>query len=435
MGSSIVATYVEAHWEPSFDAPTRARKRGGRYRSFVPDRLSDRPLVIGPELAVYAQRVETILRKSTTASTSNGLEGLARFLLRSEAIASSKIEGLQVSPQQIALAELAQTDDTVTRGFTATAGLVANNITALRQATTELADADAIDTTGIDRLHAALLPDERHHGLRRVQNWIGGNDWNPIDADFVPPPPEHVEPLMNDLCGYLNSGIHAPLVQAAIAHAQFETIHPYTDGNGRVGRALIHTVLVRRGLTTAALVPISLVLLTRSRAYIAGLTEYRHDGTSAAETQAGLTRWLRLFLEAVEIAVAQVSKFSQEISELTDDWRERLARLRATRGARPQPRAGSAQAALLERLPEIPMLTARSVQRALGVSFPAARSALEELADAGILRRKKVDRGTTGYLASDVFDLLTFAERELASTKWDTRESPPARAAPAPPQQ
>lgn len=116
--------------------------------------------------------------------------------------------------------------------------------------------------------HGQALPDERHHGLREVQNWIGGNDWNPLDAQFVPPPPHHVEALMDDLVSYMNGGVHAPLVQAALVHSQFETIRPYTDGNGRVGRALIHTVLTRRGLTPSAVLPVSLVLLTRSDAYL-----------------------------------------------------------------------------------------------------------------------------------------------------------------------
>lgn len=287
---------------------------------------------------------------------------------------------------------------------------------------------------GINRLHAALLPDERVHSLRDAQNWIGGSDWNPLDAEFVPPPPDQVEPLMRDLCDYLNGGLHAPLVQAALVHAQFETIHPYPDGNGRVGRALIHTVLVRRGVTTAAVIPVSLVLLTRAQDYVAGLNAYRHDRTpSSPAAHDTFATWLTMFLDAVDVASAQVQQFGEEIVDLADEWRERLAALRAARGMRPSPRAGSAQAMLLERLPELPMLTARTTQRLLGVSFPAARSALEELAEARILERKSVDRGTTGYLAKEVFDLLTFAERRLASTQWNTRESRPSRPVPAAP--
>lgn len=109
---------------------------------------------------------------------------MARFLLRSEAIASSRIEGLQVSAQQIALAELAQEEDRPVRGFSRNAALVANNITALRRAATDLASADLVTVAGIDDLHRALLPDERQQGTRRVQNWVGGSDYHPLDADW-----------------------------------------------------------------------------------------------------------------------------------------------------------------------------------------------------------------------------------------------------------
>jgi Fic family protein len=331
------------------------------------------------------------------------LEGLARFLLRSEAIASSRIEGLQVSPQQVALFELAAGEGLPTSGLTRNARLVANNITVLRQAASELASAAGVTVEGINSLHRALPPDERLHGLRSMQNWIGGSDWHPLDAEFVPPPPELVPQLMTDLVEYLGGATHAPLLQAALVHAQFETIHPYADGNGSVGRALIHTVLTRRGLTPTAILPISLVLLTRSDDYIRALTSYRHAGEPAERSAGeGLAAWVQLFLDASETAVDQAARFAAELDELQISWRERLAARRAERGVRERPRSGSAVARLVEALPEVPMMTTRSVQRLLDLSFPAARAAVEELADAGIVARKRVDRGTTGYLAIEV---------------------------------
>jgi len=119
---------------------------------------------------------------------------------------------------------------------------------------------------------------------------------------------------------------------------------------------------------------------------------------------------------------------------LRSEWEARLSEHRSAAGVREAPRADSATARLLGRLPEAPIMTARSAQRLLGVSFPSARSALEELADAGILHRKSVERNTTGYLAVEVFDLLTYAERRLASTQFDTRIAPPNRPVPALPE-
>ncbi len=104
------------------------------------------------------------------------------------------------------MAELAQDEDV--RGFGDQARLVANNITVLRRAGEDLVAADAVTVADVEQLHAALLPDEEHHGLRRVQNWIGGSSWHPLTADFFPPPPELVPELMDDLVEYLNGSVH-----------------------------------------------------------------------------------------------------------------------------------------------------------------------------------------------------------------------------------
>lgn len=199
---------------------------------------------------------------------------------------------------------------------------------------------------------------------------------------------------------------------------------------------MIHTVLTRRGLTPSAVLPLSLVLLTRSDAYVDGLTVYRYDAAVTPNAaQSSLEIWLATFLDAAELAVEQVIRFASEVAELRTRWREQLAAHRRAQGVRQVPRADSAVARLIELLPETPLVTARTVERMLGVSLPAARGALDELADARVVTRKNVDRGTTGYFARDVFELLAVAERRLASTRWDTRQSPPSRPVPALPQQ
>jgi Fic family protein len=430
-----MAAWLPQVWEPSLDAPTRSGRQGGRYETYLPDPLNERPLALSNELAAYAADVEATVRNLASNHEARSIEGLARFLLRSEAIASSRIEGMQVSPQQVALAELAQSEHLTKAGFSHTAQLVANNITIVGNAATDLAASEVVTVGGVDELHRALLPDERHHGLRTVQNWIGGNDWNPIGAQFVPPAPGHVSALMDDLVSYAGGGGHAPLVQAALVHAQFETIHPYTDGNGRVGRALIHTVLTRRGLTPSAVLPVSLVLLTRSDAYVEGLTAYRYTGDPGSRlAREGVSAWLMMFLDAAELAAEQVTRFAAELAELRQRWTAQLSAYRASQGVRETPRADSAVARLTQMLPEAPIVTTTTVHRLLDVSLPAAYNAVEELANAGIVTRKSLGGGTTGYLARDVFDLLTFTERRLASTRWDTRERRPSRPVPALPQ-
>lgn len=359
-------------------------------------------------------------------------EGLARFLLRSEAIASSRIEGLQVSPQQVGLAEVAEEESLTAGSVNRTAKRVAANISALRTATYELASEPHLSINGVVQLQTLLLADEPHlHGLRDVQNWIGGSDYHPLAAEFVPPAPDVVLGLMKDLVGYMNGGVHAPLVQAALAHAQFETIHPFKDGNGRVGRALIHTVLVRRGLIRHAVLPISPVLLTRSEEYVQGLTDYRYTGLPAGlQAQQGVSQWVRVFLQAVGIAVTQAETFAARLDDLRATWEEDVAAKRREHNVRETPRADSAVSRILATLQEHPVLTAATAMRLFDVSRPAAITALDELAAAGVLAKRRLDRRTGAYLAVDVFQLITSAERQLASTRWDTGSVAPARPTP-----
>ena len=145
--------------------------------------------------------------------------------------------------------------------------------------------------------------------LREQQNWIGGNDYNPCGAAFVPPPPEEVTRLLGDLVRFADDDALPPIVQAAFAHAQFETIHPFEDGNGRTGRALIQILLLRRGLASTFVPPISIVFAQRKDAYIGGLTSYREDR---------LADWIESFAGAAARAATLASRSS--MSALACRW-------------------------------------------------------------------------------------------------------------------
>src|SRR5207253_3610494 len=159
---------------------------------------------------------------------------------------------------------------------------------------------------------------ERHGGtMRTAQNWIGGSDYNPCSASFVPPPPEYVERFLDDLCAFCNDDTLPAIAQAAIAHAQFETIHPFIDGNGRTGRALIHVILRRRGLVSRVVPPVSLVLATWSKDYVAGLTVTRHLGApESPEAHTGLNLWISLFARAMRRAVTDAQIYEQRVREI-----------------------------------------------------------------------------------------------------------------------
>ena len=156
-----------------------------------------------------------------------------------------------------------------------------------------------------------------------------GSGYNPCAAAFVPPAPEVVEGLFDDLCAFASTDAWPPLVQAAITHAQFETIHPFVDGNGRVGRALIHLVLRRRGLGFRVQPPISLVLATWSSAYVAGLTATRYVGPpDSAEALDAVARWVELAAAACLRAAGDAARFEERVQALQAEWLERAGATR-----------------------------------------------------------------------------------------------------------
>lgn len=407
--------WMTQHWIPADGSglPKRAR-RGGSYQAYVPELLTAE-LKPTPEIIQTAARVERKLLNLNQSTNVIGLEAIARFLLRSEAISSSKIEGIAPSADKVALAELAQTEAVV--GFGRNAELVANNVTMLRKAQVELSTKDSITVADLCSLQESLLDSPKLSGIRTTQNWIGGSNYHPIDAEFVPPPANLVPELMADLCEYTSGAFHGPLIQAALVHAQFETIHPFSDGNGRVGRALIHTVLTRRGIERSPMLPISMILGTWSDRYIEALTSYRNEDPLA---------WVAFFLEVTEEAAALADRISTDIEELRADWNEAFFTHRAAQGITRAPRSDSAEMLILSQLPEYPVLTIASAAKFFGISLSAAERALSSLAATAILHTKSVSAsGTRGYVANDVIELINLAERRLASTRFDTRLSPP----------
>lgn len=424
-----MASWEEAWWESSFESGLpRADRRSGTYLTYVPDPLAESPLLLPPHVDELVAAAERAVR--SLSGNVRDLAGIARFLLRSEAIASSRIEGIAPAVKGVALAELGRHE--IVPDVSAQARMVANNMTVLHEARTTLASASTVTLELLLELHSALLPDEpRHHGLRTVQNWIGGSSHHPLDADFIPPAPARVPHLMGDLVNYINGASHSPIVHAGLVHAQFETIHPFTDGNGRVGRALIHTVLTRRGLTPDAILPVSMVLSTLRGEYIGGLTSFRHASPADSEqAHSARAAWLAVFAAAVITAAEQSGRLASELASLRSEWDAKLTRARTEQGRTRVVRSDSATALILADLPATPVLTSSTVQRIHGVSHVAADRALAELVSADVLTVKK--RGGVQYYQSfDILNLITTTERRLASTQFDTRSSPPVRPVPA----
>jgi fido (protein-threonine AMPylation protein) len=267
---------VKRRWQNDIASGLPRKDRAScDYEAYIPDSLVGRPVTLDGDVAADVADAERAIGQFDTRATALvDTEALARLLLRAESVASSKIEGLEVGGRRLLRAEAARSLGEESDDVTAIE--VLNNIQAMQWALGEVGVGDDITVEILLEAHRRLLAGTRieEYGgeVREEQNWIGGSSYNPCSAAFVPPPHEHVKDLLDDLCAFSNSDDLPAVVQAAMAHAQFETIHPFVDGNGRIGRVLIHLILRRRDLTPHVLPPISLILATWSDDYVSGLT-------------------------------------------------------------------------------------------------------------------------------------------------------------------
>jgi len=382
---------VRRVWErdPAVYVPARHR-RPCVYKAFVPFSLADLDLHLpGDVLGIIsdAEKAITDLNRRATPA----LEPLARLLLRTESIASSKVEGMQMDVRALARAEVAQEGG---RRIGPEAADILANIDAMQLAVERASSANSTTIRELLDIHRALLaraPNARIGGrLRTAQNWIGGNDYNPCGADFVPPPPEEVKPLLTDLCAFCNDPTLPPLVQAAIAHAQFEIIHPFDDGNGRTGRALVQVILRRRDLAPTFVPPISIVLARDKERYLRGLTRFREDR---------IGEWLTIFAEAAHQASAMAVRYAGRVEALQATWREQL-RDRVT------PRSDAAAWAVIDILPAHPIIAVPVAVAATNRTKPAITNALAQLEEAGVLLRLGEGERNRFWEADGLLDLI-----------------------------
>ena len=414
----------ERRWKGDPAGLARRDRRPCLYSVYLPDPLADRRFVLDGDVAADVADAEAALvRLDANATALAGADAFARLLLRAESVASSRIEGLEVGGRRLLRAEAARQLGEDHRD--ATALEVLGNIDAVSWGVEAVEPGGSITLDVLLEVHRRLVAGTRlavHGGrVRTVQNWIGGSSYHPCTAEFVPPPPEAMDRLLDDLVSFLNDATLPTLVQAAIAHAQFETIHPFVDGNGRVGRVLIPLVLRRRGLGLRVLPPVSLILATWSRDYVGALMGTRHLGEAdSAEALGGLNRWIALFASACRRAAEDASRFEARVGALQSSWRERVGRVRRD----------SAVHRLIDALPAAPMLTTSAAAQLIGRSFQATGLAIERLRGAGVLVQVNVGRRHRAFEAPEMVEAFTALERRLASPAGDTRVSAPARRVP-----
>lgn len=341
--------------------------RGRRVRAFVPARLADRDLALALDTVGRSARAQAAVEHAAEAMPDD-YAALARLLLRAEGVASSFIEGVTAPVVDVVLAEV------VDGSARSPAAWVAANLAAVTEAVEE-APAGPLTVGHLCRWHRTLMtgsptPVDHVGAVRSEQGWIGGT--SPLDAHLVTPPPGEVAALLDDLVVYVNRDDVDPIAQAALAHAQFEIIHPFADGNGRVGRVLVAWILAQR-LSLVTPPPVSTHIAADVGGYGSGLVRFRMGDHDA---------WVRWFADAVSGAGRAQQELVASVATLQRSWRERLAAPRA--GAK-RLRSNAAAWRVLELLPRHLVLTGSIVASELAIPLKSASSALRALVDAGVL--------------------------------------------------
>jgi Fic family protein len=337
---------------------TQLRRIAGPYQAAVAAPIAhvERLPVAGDVLALAEEATTEIARFD--GRVGGLIAPFASVLLRSESAASSKIEKLSASAKAIALAEIGARR-------TGNAGLIVANTRAMEAA---IALADTLDGQAIIAMQEALLGDhdpEFVGGWRGEQVWIGGSDFGPHNAVFIPPHHSRVPADIDDLVAFLARDDLPVLAQAAIAHAQFETIHPFPDGNGRTGRALVHALLRARGVTTNVTIPVSAGLLTDTAAYFDALTSYR-DGDPA--------RIVTALAHAAFAAIHNGGLLVDDLREIAESWQQRV-----------KARRDSAVWRIVDDLIAHPALSWSTLEKTFGLASTSAYRAIDHLEDAGVL--------------------------------------------------
>ena len=369
------------------DHLTRAQRERIRqpYSSAIVPPIADLSTDIPADLAAEIDEATQLLTRFDAEVGPGGLP-FASILLRTESASSSEIENLTSGARAIAEAELGERE-------TGNAALIVRNVRTMEAA---LALADRIDGESIIAMQTALLgsyaPDLTG-GWRDEQVWIGGDSLSPHLADFIPPHHDRVPAAIDDLVNFMGRVDIPALAQVAIAHAQFETIHPFPDGNGRTGRAIVQAMLRHAGVTKNITVPVSAGLLHDVKDYYNALTAYRRGELRPIVTA---------FTRAAGYAVVNGRQLVHDIATIRAEWEAQMRGLRSDAAARRVIALAIAH----------PVLNSDIVVRELGVAPPTAFRALDALVERQIVKAANSKRRNRIWLAEPVLNALDdFAAR------------------------
>jgi Fic family protein len=374
--------YTDEELEAYGSRNQRMLSRGPYMAAITPEIAHVPSLHVPPDVAALAAEASVEIARFDQESASE-ISNFAAILLRSESASSSQIENLTAGAKAIALAEIGDTSQP-------NASMIVANTTAMNRA---LELADRLDEESIVAMHEALLGDTNPEWTghwRTEQVRIGGISIH--QARFVPPHQDRVPAAMTDLVTFIHRLDLPTFEQAAVAHAQFETIHPFPDGNGRVGRSLIHAMFKNRELTRNVTVPVSAGLLSDTKAYFESLTEYRQGNPVAI---------IELMARASFAAIENGRDLADDLRELDEDWRSRL-----------KVRSDSSAWKVANLVLRHPAIDSSLVQGELSIAQRVADRSISQLVDAGILTEVSGYRRNRRWVATEVVAALdSFAKR------------------------
>lgn len=377
-------------WQQQVRSGTREDRMLRSVDAAIPPLIRD--LDYSPPLPVALETESALL---TVAQADTDAEGhsvaLSRFMIRSESVASSKIERISASALDFAKAMSGSRANASAMSMVAATSALHNLVSIVgERGTFELND--FLDA------HQALMAEDAHEAtyagkFRDMQNWIGGSDYSPRNALYVPPGHHRVPELMSDLIEYLNRVDIPVFVQAAIGHAQFESIHPFTDGNGRIGRALISAVLRRRGVTRNAIAPIASGLLARRDDYFASLGAYRRGDPSPV---------ISLLARSADAAAMCSRETITRLKSMPESWTTEI-----------RPRSGSAAETLISAFYDHPVMRADEVESRSKTAPSQAYRALDRLVEAGYIEEITGRKKNRVWVASEVLAELDDLDRRI----------------------
>ncbi len=357
---------------------TARRRIASTYQAAIPLDIANRPLTIGNGLSRRLADLSNAMVRFDEKQRQRGFD-LPALLLRSESAASSQIENLTSSARNIAMAE-------ITANAPHNAQLIVGNIQAMREALSSNGD---LTVPEILRIHATLMNRGGFTSggtIRREQVWVGGYPYSPHGALFVPPSERRVAACLDDLLAFLRRSDIDGIAKAAIMHAQFETIHPFTDGNGRTGRTLLHIVLRNNDLLRTSTLPVSAGLLHNIDAYMEAITAYQQGEPLAVVEQVA---------SALELAIAIGDAVAERIDALCATWKSVI-----------QERTNSKIHALPSVLVAQPVVNSKYIADALGITQRAAKTLINRACEYGMIRPIGNKQRGELYQADDVIDLL-----------------------------